>query len=309
MTSNVALPYRIESIEPCKKQIVRKLFVDTADDNYITARWCFMEGLNVDYFWLAVHALEKYMKAALLMNGRSSKSYRDTTGNCQRLGHDITILYEQVKLMCPEAARSEELLPGQLRQPQELDNDYWFDESPEDFLMRLYDNGNAHNRYQIFGFQQFYDSIFKFDKMVFALRRLCVPLDEYCRSVDGSNLRSDGRFLTYRDVLTNQPQHWGIRSGKLEKTMSGECGERLREVLLNSNFPFAPDDFPHGNLPDRMASQNPVLGHLILRPLEQASESSAVARASELCNWVLENIQLPGEVENQLRQALKIGSK
>src|SRR6266480_1350660 len=43
--------------------------------NYVTARWCFHEGLNVDFFWLGVHCLEKYLKAALLLNGRRTIGY------------------------------------------------------------------------------------------------------------------------------------------------------------------------------------------------------------------------------------------
>jgi hypothetical protein len=38
-----------------KHSIIKELFIATADDNYINARWCFHENLNVDFFWLAVH--------------------------------------------------------------------------------------------------------------------------------------------------------------------------------------------------------------------------------------------------------------
>ena len=44
------MAYDIEPIHAEQGRIVREIFVDTADDNYITARWCFVEGLNVDYF-------------------------------------------------------------------------------------------------------------------------------------------------------------------------------------------------------------------------------------------------------------------
>ncbi len=38
----------------------RDLFIATADDNYITARWCHQHGLSIDFFWLGAQALEKY---------------------------------------------------------------------------------------------------------------------------------------------------------------------------------------------------------------------------------------------------------
>ena len=120
--------YDLKPIDAQKKQIVQELFINTADDNYITARWCFIEELNVDYFWLAVHALEKYMKAVLLVNGMSSKGFN----------HDIVKLYKSVKLFASD------LLPDSLEQPDALGSNYqWRAESPEQFLQRLYDNGNA----------------------------------------------------------------------------------------------------------------------------------------------------------------------
>jgi hypothetical protein len=67
------MPYEMTPFEIDKSRIARELFVFTADDNYIVARWCFAKKLNVDYFWLAVHLLEKYFKAILLINGRTSK--------------------------------------------------------------------------------------------------------------------------------------------------------------------------------------------------------------------------------------------
>ena len=53
------MAYDIEPIHAEQGWIVRNLFVDTADDIYIAARLCFAERLNVDYFWMAAHALEK----------------------------------------------------------------------------------------------------------------------------------------------------------------------------------------------------------------------------------------------------------
>ena len=281
--------YDLKPIDADKKQIVQELFINTADDNYITARWCFIEELNVDYFWLAVHALEKYMKAVLLLNGKSSKGF----------SHDIVKLYNSVKLFASD------LLPDSLEQPDALGNDNrWLAEAPEKFLQRLYDNGNADNRYQIFGFLRHYDDLFKLDLMIFALRRLCVPLDGYCASLDGRYLLASGRNLTYRDMLMNQPEQWTLSSsGKLVETVSGKRGERLREVLLSHNFSFAPDDFPHGILRRNMASQNPVLGRLIINPLNRASDRATANIAVELKNWVVANIQVPGDVEKQFQHA------
>ena len=278
------MPYEIEPIHVEKGEIVRESFVNTADDNYIAARWCFVEGLHVDYFWLSVHALEKYMKAALLLNGESSKGY----------SHNIVSLYRKTKCLAAD------LLPNDLNKPGNLDIDRWIDESPEAFLQRLYRNGNAHNRYLTFGFYRRDEDLFKLDIMVYALRRLCVPLDAYFMG----RWRSDKSNLTHHDVLTRQPEYWSISQNcNLERTIQGKRCNGIRHVLLNLNLPFAPEDYAHESLQAGMAARNSVLARSVLRPLEQEPKSQRATLAAEVCDWVIENISLPCEVKKQLGDA------
>ena len=274
--------------------IVRELFVDTADDNYIAARWCFFEALNVDYFWLAVHALEKYMKAALLLNGQSAKRYRDQAGKFRSLRHNIVALYEQV------APLASDLLPSKLAQPDHLQIAHWRDETPEAFVRRFYDNGNADNRYQIFGFVQHGEDLFKLDAMAFVLRRLCVPLDAYYMGKH----RPGTSNWTHRDILTQQSDYWAVITNcKLRKTSDGKRGERLRDIFLKFNFPFAPKGFGHGRMPSRTSSQNPVLWRSIIEPLERAPDTPTAKTAAALRDWVLDNIQLPNDMAERLHNA------
>ena len=173
------MPYEIQPIHGQQGEIVREFFVNTADDNYIAARWCFVERLNVDFFWLAVHALEKYMKAVLLVNGRSGKGFIDQANRFQPYGHDIEALYQNVQALAPD------LLPSKLEKPNRLESNRWREETPNVFMARLHRNGNADNRYQVFGYVRHDDDLFKLDAMVFALRRLCMPLDAYyLQSID-----------------------------------------------------------------------------------------------------------------------------
>ena len=267
-----------------QSRIVRELFVDTADDNYITARWCFVEGLNVDYFWLSVHALEKYMKAALLLNGHSAKDF----------GHNIVALYERVRQFASD------LLPSKLTRPDDLEISHWRDETLEAFLRRFHDNGNADNRYQIFGFIRRSEDLFKLDAMVFVLRRLCVPLDAYFME----RKRSGRTSQTHRDILRQKPGYWTVfHNCTLKVTADGTRGECLRDVLLNLNLPFTPDDFAHQDLRTGTASRNPVLSRWILKPLEQAPGNANRVTAEKLRDWVVNNIRLPPDVEEQLRSA------
>src|SRR6185437_4053231 len=102
-----------------KHSIINELFIATADDNYVLARSCFHQHLNVDFFWLAVHALEKYLKAVLLLNGKTAKSY----------GHDIVKLYASVTPLAPE------LLPSILGKPEDrMPDSYWHIEKAADLI-------------------------------------------------------------------------------------------------------------------------------------------------------------------------------
>ena len=288
------MAYEFKPIHAQQREIVRELFVNTADDNYIAARWCYVERLNVDFFWLAVHVLEKYMKAALLLNGLSGRNFLNQAGKYQNFGHDIESLYEHVESFAAD------LLPKNLARPDQLDTDRWRNETPNAFMHRFHQNGNADNRYQIFGFVRHDDDLFKLDSMVFALRRLCVPLDAYFLGKHQPGKSNP----TYRDMLTDQAKYWALMPHcRLKKTSDGKRGERLREVFLNVNLPFAPDDFDHPGLRSGMASANPVLARSVLKPLERAPDGAAAERAVELCDWVLENIKLPHDVKSQLREA------
>lgn len=91
---------------------------------------------------------------------------------------------------------------------------------------------------------------------------------------------------------------------KLEKTAAGERGDRLRDVFLNLNLPFAPKDFSHGSVPSVMTTENSVLEGSILRPLERSSGDQAAELAVEIYNWVINNIELPKDVKCQLSKAV-----
>lgn len=39
-----------------RRDIVKELFLKTADQTYVVARWCFLNGLYLDFYWNGVHA-------------------------------------------------------------------------------------------------------------------------------------------------------------------------------------------------------------------------------------------------------------
>lgn len=260
------------TVTASKNNLVHELFVRTADENYITARWCAINRLNTDFFWLAVHAIEKYLKAVLLVNGESAKGY----------GHDIVKLYDAVKAIAGP------LLPDRLQQPADLDIPHWLERSADDFMAHLLRNGNADNRYLIYGYVTRSEDLHMLDTMVFALRRLICQLDKpYIVS-----RRPDAPTFTNRELLTRQPEHYNRLSMPLDDLIWAREDSDRRTTALNLNMAFARDDFVHTPMRGGSAARNPVIMRRILAPLESDDPRQA-AEGIEIARWFLANVQIP----------------
>ena len=260
------------SLSASKNNLAHEIFVRTADENYITARWCAINGLNTDFLWLAVHALEKYLKAVLLVNGKSSKPY----------GHDIVRLYKEVRLLAGP------LLPDKLAKPPNLNIHHWFERTAETFMEHLLRNGNADNRYLIYGYVTRSEDLHMLDQMVFAIRRLTVPLGDrmFPRSDPGAPT------LTHRDILTRQPEYYSGMGMPLDRLIYDKVESDRRTAALNLNMAFALPDFPHTSIHGGSSSLNPVIIRRVLDPLESDDPKEA-AEGVELARWFLANVKLP----------------
>ena len=264
--------------EAMKNTIVRELYVHTADENYIVARWATANQLHVDFFWLAVHALEKYMKAVLLMNGRHAKSQH----------HNIVGLLKEIEGFAGE------LLPIKLEKPAELKIVYWIDLAPVQFVEHLYKNGNADNRYLIFGYVTHPQDVHMLDALVFSLRRLVCELDATIATIGST----PGRTLpTYRAILKSQPDYSAKLFLPVDKIIDGTERPDLRPVLLNLNFAFAPKNYPHQPEPSYSASHNAVLVRHVLDPLD-SSDPTVAEMGIAVGQWLLNHLKLPGSKNN-----------
>ncbi|MDA9408901.1 hypothetical protein [Bradyrhizobium sp. CCBAU 45384] len=272
-----------ERLHAGKHSIAQELFIKTADENYVTARFCFANELNVDFFWNAVHGLEKYLKAALLMNGRSGKDFPD--GGKRRLfRHNIVELLDAVRPLAPE------LIPSTLVRPDVLPEPYWREEPIEQFVSRLYDMGNEHNRYQLTGYVCRSEDLLKFDLLVFAIRRLCQPLEVHFLGKPRHGVPDESKR---QRMERDHPSSSDLQS-TFEQIAGGGRGPLLREVALNWNIPFAPADYPHPPLRYGASSANPVLVRRILEPLDSGDAQQAID-SDQLWQWAQDNIFIPKE--------------
>jgi hypothetical protein len=264
--------------------------VRTADDNYVTARWCAINRLNTDFLWLALHALEKYLKAVLLLNGRSSTGYR----------HDIVRLYTKVKAIAGP------LLPDLLTKPADLHIYSWFGRTPEQFVEHLLRNGNADNRYLFYGYTTRSQDLHMLDQMVFSIRRLICQLDERIFPGSDPNLPT----ITNREVLTRQPHYYGQMFMPLDDLIGAKGESARREAALNLNLPFAPEDYQHSPISAGESALNPVILRRIIDPLE-SNDPRYAAEGIEIARWFLANVQVPKGrpadpcIREQIEQAIE----
>jgi len=267
------------SVAASKHNLVLEIFVRTADENYITARWCAINQLNTDFLWLSVHALEKYLKAVLLLNGSSS---RRSASDQRVYSHDIVRLYTDVKTLAGE------LLPDNLAKPTDLDIHHWSDRTPEQFMKHLLRNGNADNRYLIYGYVIRSQDLHMLDAMVFAIRRLICSLDERWLT----SREPDAPMFTNRELLVRQPEYYGRLFMPLDDLIGAREESAKRAAVLNLNVAFAPDGYQHEPLRSGSSSRNPVIRRRILDPLESEDPRWA-AEGVEIARWFLANVQVP----------------
>lgn len=260
-----------QPLEDAKYRIAKEMYVDTADDNYLVARWCRFQQFNTDFSWLAVHALEKYMKAALLINGYSSKPY----------SHNIADIYADLK-----AKVAKGLLDKPFTKPAEW-NRGWHDMTPEKYLERLYRAGNAENRYDVYGYQLEPEDLVRLDATVFAVRRLCQALE-----------RETAPGVTNRQVLEKQPSYWTNVGSKLEKAARRK-NDPMRDILCCLNLSFAPPSYVQPNGTSGASAKQSALFKEIFRYEYGTRES--VDHLAALVKWIDANIKLSPEARKQLQ--------
>jgi hypothetical protein len=280
----------ISHLDLLKTNIAHNLFVDTADQNYVVARWCYQQGLYLDFLWNGVHALEKLMKAALLLNGRSSIRSARTRESYQ---HDLARLHAE---LAPIAG---DLIPSALTRPDQVDM-HWRDESFAEFIGRFSAAGDPNNRYLILGYVIHMEDLYKFDRAVFTIRRLCCPLDKYFWGRPGRDLPS----LTYREALARDAGYMPHDIGSRFSSLAGDASPpEVRTAALNHNAPFSQPGFDHQQISVSSSSVNPVLYRRIIELAEHGTNEEGAKEAIVIADWVVQSIYLPTEVKGQINDA------
>lgn len=252
------------SIDDLKDKYIRAIFIDTADEDYVLARWLFFNRLHRHFWWSAAQSVEKYLKASLVLNGVSVKNY----------SHDIIKLFEE--LCSVDGAR--ELIPEEFIKPDQVPifneiKSSWGSGSVDDFIARLAKHGDPNNRYDYIGIEITRGDLFKLDQFVFVLRNLSVNLKEFVTSHDGIT-------KTHFDHIKSNPkkQLYPFSPKLADPT---KASDEIYRTACDNNFPFAPKSYQHTNI-------KIVIG-MTVSDLEILFKWD---RYPIVQNWLIENVKL-----------------
>lgn len=238
-------------IEKYIVKVITDSFIKPADEDYVTARFLAQKGMHRAFFWAASQALEKYLKAFLLMRGIAVNEKRFR-------GHPIVTLHQ-------EACSVDKQFPTVDTKPHEaikihsavLESVDVF--SVSEFINKIEAYGNPDNRYNSFGVNFNSGYLFALDSYVFGLRQLIgVPsIQENLRKVDQTLIEAFYEYnpwfeSTNMDFLEIPNESFSISTSTAVTTLDFLTGEHA----------------PHGSrfvlqwLGKKMKLPNKVIQHL-----------------------------------------------
>lgn len=264
-------------LRPHVQEIAYRMFFATADGNYLGARHAFFSRRIWDFWWQTLHAVEKYLKTTLLVNGRPAKEG----------AHDVIDLFGQVAMI------DTRLVPPAFIAPPGV-GDAWWDYPDDVFLRRLNEFGSASNRYGTSGYTIHTHDLWRADQLIYWARRYARPVTQLV----------DGAPLDWVDELAKSPAHWRTYRGSVEEVANGPIRSPARQSLVRLNYSFFPKtrhrlkgwtsgghDGPFVDWADRLKASN--------------ANSHERADARAVIVWALENIRFQKDDRVELTELLK----
>lgn len=161
--SEVALLTELDQnhIESDIVNIIYQSFVIPADEDYLAARLLAQNGLSRAFYWSASQAIEKYLKALLLMNGQCLSSNR---------GHSVSAQFDKVTGIYDELKNIKFTLDTNIN----IDNgvgERVSDITLSSFLDDIDKFGSPDNRYNASGVQFNTWFLFALDTFIYEVRK------------------------------------------------------------------------------------------------------------------------------------------
>jgi HEPN domain-containing protein len=195
-----------------RNSLVQECLLNMADRDYIAARVCWRTRLPEQFLWSGLQAVEKALKAILLLNDKSARG----------LNHDLEKALARV-----DGIRDLDVhLPDDVRT----------------FIGYL--NRFGQNRYLERGYYMRGMELIALDKAYWFLRRYCWNLRAYASASkhhEGDFLASYARF--FRDPKhLERPMKYRLFTGYLEDALASKHGPEQYEALVWKNVYFGKRD-------------------------------------------------------------------
>lgn len=156
------MPEYIQSSAECNAvDVIYESFVVPADQDYLMSRLLAQKGLPRGFYWAAAQAIEKYLKAFLLMNGEGVKGFN---------AHPLKKLFDAASKIDTSLADLD-ILPHQSIQVEANVSHLLKKFTISDFINDLERHGSADNRYNAFGVDYNTGHLCAMDSLSFQLRR------------------------------------------------------------------------------------------------------------------------------------------
>jgi len=194
------------------------IFRKQADYDYISARMNYRLKLRQQFLWSGQQAIEKYLKAILLFNGKSARYYlTPDTSMKKEFGHNLDALHSEV---------------GKLSYLG-----YNLDGEDKRFLSFLSKLGGS-NRYMSTSSYNTRDAIQRLDRLVWSVRRYCQYIAD--RGLGCGDAVPGMREAVIRSI--NSPKHlerpvdFSLFNGELEKVLKRDPRDLTRQALVWANL-------------------------------------------------------------------------
>lgn len=220
------MPEHIQSSAECNTvDVIYESFVVPGDQDYLMSRLLAQKGLPRGFYWAAAQAIEKYLKAFLLMHGESVKEFQ---------AHPIKKLFKAASEM-DSSLVDLDILPHQSIQIEASISHHLKKFVVTDFIDDLEKHGCADNRYNAFGIDYNTGYLCAMDSLSFQLRRKigAIPINESFKELSPDLIlifeKNNPWFQPEESQLPHQ-----IPSKEFPIQYSF-CGTKLEFLIANEN--------------------------------------------------------------------------
>jgi HEPN domain len=287
----IMLDSRFDEIDDVQCEInciIKDSYVDSADQDYIVARWAYLNEFYSNFCWSAAQCIEKYLKSILLFHNIAV---------CD-LGHNLVKTFDRVEKKCPDIIIDEFYdVPG-------ITNMMCIkcsSDTPRNYIRGLNDTGDPDIRYLQIHHSVDWTDLMKLDQLVFSLRKYCKDPTPWQPHPDHE---PDYLMKTAQSAKNWSDIRWTDTDGLLHKLrqeftdQDSLKSDQYHFLLLNVPF----EGFTPAKANVGWTSRTSALRRVMDRLEGQVADTFVEGnQCHEVLRWVLEKMGLSHKLKSQIK--------